>query len=339
MLGSESIREALQGAYDLIHGSDEMTGAYLSMQNACNLLEDALRYDASLAELLKKMQDTLYSMEAHRDEIRTARDAVAFEPQELEAAEERLNLLKTLVKKYGGSEAEALAYLERARRELDALHHAEERLEQLGRDYDIRLEAAVEAADRLHNQRRETAARFKSRIQEELAFLDMPHVAFEVAFAKGKLSATGYDQVEFLISANPGEPPKPIRKIASGGELSRIMLAIRNIIADSDAVGTLIFDEIDAGVSGRASEKIGRKLRQVSKGCQVLCVTHAAQIAAQADSHYSITKAVDGGRTYTQVHLLDREARVDALARIMGGAQLTPAILESAREMLEKTED
>ncbi|MDE6767148.1 MAG: DNA repair protein RecN, partial [Eubacterium sp.] len=193
-------------------------------------------------------------------------------------------------------------------------------------------------AQNLSDKRKAVAKDFEIKVKSELEFLDMPKLQFVVDFSKGKLSSTGFDKIEFLISTNPGEPPKPLSKIASGGELSRIMLAIKNILSYNDTIGTLIFDEIDTGVSGRASQKIGLKLKAVSKNTQVICVTHSAQIASNADSHFLIQKKFEYDKTFTKVTPLDFEARKYELARIMGGLEITDTLLNSAEELLKASQ-
>jgi DNA repair protein RecN (Recombination protein N) len=214
--------------------------------------------------------------------------------------------------------------------------NSDEEMERLNLEYDTALENTIKAADKLSNYRKQLAKQLENDVKEQLEFLDMPKIQFVVNFDKGNLSLNGYDKIEFLISTNVGEPAKPLAKIASGGELSRIMLAIKNIIARHDSVDTLIFDEIDTGVSGRASRKIGLKLKSVSEHTQVICVTHSAQIASVADNHLLIEKQYKDNRTYTSVTPLDRESRKLELARIMGGLEITDALLKSAEELLNE---
>ncbi len=266
--------------------------------------------------------------------IESKLSTIDYAPDELEQIESRLDVIYKMSSKYGENEEDILKYLEDAKEEKNSILYSDEELEKLTAQYDEYLDIAVNCAEKLHNSRVKTAKMFEKEVKEQLSFLDMANTEFVVQFSKGKLSSTGFDEIEFLISTNAGEPPKPLSKIASGGELSRIMLAIKNIIAKSDTVDTLIFDEIDTGVSGRASRKIGLKLRSVSKSCQVICVTHSAQIASNADKHLLIEKDVSNKRTYTKVTTLDFEQRKRELARIMGGIDITDNLLSSAEELL-----
>ena len=230
-----------------------------------------------------------------------------------------------------------LAYLENAVRERDSIVNSDEELEKLNVEYDKAYELTLKAAEALNAYRVSLAEKLQDDVCSELRFLDMPKIKFVVSIGRGKLSSSGFDSVEFLISTNPGEPPKPLAKIASGGELSRIMLAIKNIIAKNESVQTLIFDEIDTGVSGGTSRKIGLKLKSVSEHTQVICVTHSAQIASVADEHMLISKDYRNDRTYTSVTRLDYEQRKNELARIMGGLEITDSLLQSAEELLNNT--
>ena len=227
-----------------------------------------------------------------------------------------------------------LDFLAKAKLKRDSIVYSDEELEKLNAQYDTLFDRTVKLAQELSDSRKKIALAFEQQVKNELAFLDMPKMQFVVHFGKGNLSSNGFDKIEFLISTNAGEPPKPLSKIASGGELSRIMLAIKNILSYNDTIGTLIFDEIDTGVSGRASQKIGLKLKSVSNNTQVICVTHSAQIASNANQHFLIRKETIGDRTYTNVSPLDFEARKRELARIMGGLEITDTLLKSAEELL-----
>ena len=283
--------------------------------------------------------DLSYNVEAYTDEIRNAFDSLSYDPGDLERIEERLDQLYKLSRKYGETEEEMIAYLENAQKELDEIAFSEERTEALHGERRELVRKIKALAVTLSEVRRQSGELFTKQVEEELAYLDMPHVHFLVRHEQVKPGPNGADEIEFLISANPGEPPRPLAKIASGGELSRIMLAIKNVLSGSDEIGTLIFDEIDTGVSGRAAQKIALKLKQVSAGRQVICVTHLAQIAAQADCHLLIQKTVREEKTYTQVDALDFEGRKRELARIMGGMEeITPLQLQSAEELLRAAE-
>ena len=250
--------------------------------------------------------------------------------------DERLDLYYKFSNKYGRNEEEMLAFLENAKQKRNSILFADEELDRLNKEYDGLLNETVSLAEKLSNERKKVASDFEKNVKNELSFLDMPKMQFFVNFDKGNLSSTGFDKIEFMISANPGEPPKSLSKVASGGELSRIMLAIKSIISYNDTIGTLIFDEIDTGVSGRASQKIGLKLKSVSKNTQVICVTHSAQIASNANEHFLIQKKFDDNKTFTSVTPLDFEGRKSELARIMGGLEITDTLLQSAEELLNQ---
>lgn len=331
---SESIVAALHSALLYMDGSDEQPGVQSALGSMCGAVETASRYHPDLAQMATALYDTLYELEGHKDKIRSVLEQVEFDPKEQEAIEERLDLLHRFSVKYGGTEELILSFATTAKQQLDAIQSADEELARLTELYQLRLKETMALAEALSAERKKTAAVFEQNVKKELSFLDMPHVQFSVYFERGKLNHLGFDQISFLISTNPGEPLKGLNKIASGGELSRIMLAMKNIIAQGDSIGTLIFDEIDTGVSGSASRKIGEKLKSVSKNCQVLCVTHSAQIASFADRHLYISKEIKEDRTYTGVQILNFEERVKELARIMAGSSASESMLNSAREML-----
>lgn len=330
----ENIRSALMDAVYVLGGDDEFGG----ITGYLNDITAKLQQSESLNEPAENAAGILDSAEALKQDLENRLESLDIEPQELENIEARLDLLYKLSLKYGSTEEEMLSALEDMKKQRDEILFADKELERLSDEYDVLLEKAVNAAERLSEYRKKTAAKFEKEVCQSLSFLDMPSIKFIVDFKKGKLSSTGFDDISFYISTNPGEPPKPLSKIASGGELSRIMLAIKNIIAGHDTVGTLIFDEIDTGVSGRASRKIGLKLKSVSKDTQVICVTHSAQIASAADTHFLISKHVSDGRTFTDVKPLDFEGRKHELARIMGGLEISEAMLSSAEELLRSSD-
>ncbi len=330
----ENIRSALMDAVYVLGGDDEFGG----ITGYLNDITAKLQQSESLNEPAENAAGILDSAEALKQDLENRLESLDIEPQELENIEARLDLLYKLSLKYGSTEEEMLSGLEDMKKQRDEILFADKELERLSEEYDVLLEKAVNAAERLSEYRKKTAAKFEKEVCQSLSFLDMPSIKFIVDFQKGKLSSTGFDDISFYISTNPGEPPKPLSKIASGGELSRIMLAIKNIIAGHDTVGTLIFDEIDTGVSGRASRKIGLKLKSVSKDTQVICVTHSAQIASAADTHFLISKHVSDGRTFTDVKPLDFEGRKHELARIMGGLEISEAMLSSAEELLRSSD-
>lgn len=267
-------------------------------------------------------------------QIKDFMNEMDFDSLQIEKDEKRLSFLHDLYRKYGGSEQSTLLYLENAKRELEEIELSSEKIIELESKLDICSENLVKYGDALTASRKKAAKTFERNVCEVLSELDMPYVKFVVNFEKGKYTKTGCDNIEFLISANVGEPPKPLSKIASGGELSRIMLSIKSVLSGKDEIGTLIFDEIDTGISGRAAQKVGNQLRVVSDGKQVLCVTHLAQIAAKADSHFYIEKRAENNRTYTDISLLDFEGRKREIARIIGGT-ITEQNLKSAEEMLK----
>lgn len=334
MDSSEEAAMAYSSALEAVNGDDENPGAESLLQSA---LESVVRF----SELSPEIKKAAALLENAVDEIADAKSVIDgelsvldFDPREREEIEERLDELFRLGKKYGDGEEKMLAYLDNAKRKLNSIVNNEEELEKLNDEYDKAYADVLAAAEKLTALRKKTAQKFAEDVKNQLAYLDMPKINFTVDFKKGIMSSAGLDKIEFLISANPGEEPKPLVKIASGGELSRIMLGIKSILAYNDTVDTLIFDEIDTGVSGRASQKIGLKLKEVSKNTQVICVTHSAQIASNADSHFLISKDISGDRTFTSVTLLDRSQRRNELARIMGGLEITDAMLNSAEELL-----
>ena len=332
MQNSVKIIEALHIAHDLLQGTEESDGI-LSMldqtQEQFQMLE--VYYPQIKSD---RILDMRYELEEVRENLRDALSDAEMDPAELNRIEERLDLIFRLKRKYGGSVEEILAFKERAQQELDSIVHAEELQAKLEKEHGQSEARLIKLAKQLSEKRKSAAKQFEDQVCAELTFLDMPSVRFIVHAETGELDETGIDRMEFYISTNPGEPPKPIGKIASGGELSRIMLSLKNVIAEGDRVGTLIFDEVDTGVSGRAAQKIGRKLKQASAGRQIICVTHLAQVAAFADTHLLIAKTVRDGRTFTTVNALPQEERVQELARIMGGENLTPTVLASARELI-----
>ena len=329
---SVKIIEALHIAHDLLQGTEE-SDSILSMldqtQEQFQMLE--VYYPQIKSD---RILDMRYELEEVRENLRDALSDAEMDPAELDRIEERLDLIFRLKRKYGGSVEEILAFKERAQQELDSIVHAEELQAKLEKEHGQSEARLIKLAKQLSEKRKSAAKQFEDQVCAELTFLDMPSVRFIVHAETGELDETGIDRMEFYISTNPGEPPKPIGKIASGGELSRIMLSLKNVIAEGDRVGTLIFDEVDTGVSGRAAQKIGRKLKQASAGRQIICVTHLAQVAAFADTHLLIAKTVRDGRTFTTVNALPQEERVQELARIMGGENLTPTVLASARELI-----
>lgn len=331
--------EAYNAVLSTLSGDDENAGVKLSLASVANEIEKYSDVSDDTAKAYSLLQNIDDELETVKSLVENAAQSLDYDPDEKEKIEERLDQLYRLGKKYGGTEEAILENLEKFKAQRAAINTDEEELEKLTEEYDSSFDKVQKLAGELSDLRKQTALKFENDVKAQLEFLDMPKISFKVNFEKGILSSAGIDKIEFLISTNPGEPPKPLAKIASGGELSRIMLAIKNILAYNDTVDTLIFDEIDTGVSGRASVKIGMKLKSVSKNTQVITVTHSAQIAAFADTHFLIQKDYENERTYTKVTALDFENRKYELARIMGGLQITDALLEGAEEMLKNAEE
>lgn len=329
---SEDIIKSLNLAISVINGDDENIG----IEQACADVSRTLFKFDETKDVYDVFNDINDKLELAKDKAEALLLSIDFSPEEIEMIDEKLDLYYKFSNKYGQTEQEMLDYLEKAKEKRNSILFADEELNRLNEEYENLLNITVKLADKLSVERKKTAKIFEEKVKQELAFLDMPKMQFYVDFNKGNLSSTGYDKIEFLISANPGEPPKSLSKVASGGELSRIMLAIKNIISYNDTIGTLIFDEIDTGVSGRASQKIGLKLKSVSKNTQVICVTHSAQIASNADEHFLIQKKFNDNKTFTCVTPLDFEGRKQELARIMGGLEITDTLLQSAEELLNQ---
>ena len=332
---AEKLSDAINEGVECLYGGDDSDGAASLMTQAERALARIARYDETLAELHERVKDLMYQVQDAADGLIDARDSFAYSADELERIENRLDIIHRLRRKYGATCSDILDYLDRAKKELDEIEFADDHMEQLKKKLKKAEVDAFFAAQKLRASRKEAAEYLSSRILEELAQLDMPRVQFECVFTEIDLAPNGADAVAFYMSANAGEALKPMSKVASGGELARIMLAMKNVLAEKDSVNTLIFDEVDTGVSGRAAQKVAEKLRSVAKSKQVLCVTHLPQIAALANTHLLIAKAERDGRTYTSVTPLDIEGRKRELARIIGGANITETTLKSAEEMLK----
>lgn len=333
---SEKIIGNVNEAYALLNGADEMSGALEQIKMSARQLDSVSQYYSALDENAEKLREIGYLIEDVQDRLTSVMDELEYDPQYAQAVEDRLDYLNRLSRKYGETEEEMLDFCEKCKKERQDIELSDERLIQLEAEEKKQYEYVVSLAEKLTQSRKTTGVDFSEKVRDELVFLDMPNVVFAVDIRPCALNENGADEVEFLISPNLGEAPKPMAKIASGGELSRIMLAIKNVLSDKDGTETLIFDEIDAGVSGRAASKLGKKLAAVSDGRQVICVTHLAQIAAQADHHFEISKASHDGKTYTSVTPLDFDGRKRELARIIGGEEITQAQLDMAAEMLTK---
>lgn len=334
---SERLAQQFQLARTLLDGEEE-GGVLSAMAQISSALLDAKRYLPSAESLSDRFQNLEYELQDCSAELSRTAELLDYDPAELEQIEDRLDFLYRLSLKYGETEEDMLSYLENCRAELQNIELSDERLAKLNEQYENAKEEAIRLAKLLSAQRKKAASRFIESVKKELQFLNMPGVSFEVEQERCPLNATGCDKIQFLLSTNPGEPPKPVAKIASGGELSRIMLAIKSVLAGKDEVDTLIFDEVDTGISGSAAQKVGLKLRQAAEGHQVICVTHLAQIAALAQNHLLIQKKQQQDRTFTEITPLDTEGRANELARIMGGFPVTELMLENAREMLRLAE-
>ena len=331
---SEKIADGMNDAVENIYGSDDADGAAAMLATAERALARIAKFSDQIASLHEKAADLMYQVQDLAEEVRDARDDLAYSADELEEIESRLDVIHKLRRKYGVTCADILEYLEKAKKELDEIEFADDHLEKLKKKLSKAEKTAWEAAKTLRENRKETAVSMSERILTELAQLDMPRVQFSCQFTELELTPNGADAVAFYMSANAGEALKPMSKVASGGELARIMLAMKNVLAERDHVNTLIFDEVDTGVSGRAAQKVAEKLRAVAEHKQVLCVTHLPQLAALANTHLLIAKAEREGRTYTTVTPLDIEGRKRELARIIGGTNITETTLKSAEEML-----
>ena len=332
---SEKFMSAIQGAVWNLSGGDEGGGAVSGLREAAAAISGAKNLDEQFGQLYERLEN-LYS-EAYdvAETLRDLRDSFDFSPQELDELEGRADKLYRLKKKYGPTVEDMIAYLEQSREELDQIAFASDTAARLEKQLEKDRQKVLKAAGTLSQARKEAAKRLEARIQEELRQLDMPKVRFSIRFGEKEPDALGSDVVRFLMSANLGEELRPIHKVASGGELARIMLALKNVLAENELIGTLVFDEVDTGVSGRAAQKVAAKLAQVSRRKQVLCVTHLPQLAAMADAHFSVEKGEKAGRTFTRVLRLDREQRKGELARLTGGEQITAAMLAGAEELLD----
>ena len=331
---AEKLSDGISAASEALYGGEETDGAAALLAEAERELARLSRYTDAYSELHDKVADLMYQVKDAAEELLSARDDLSYSDGELDQIESRLDTIHKLRRKYGASCADILTYLQQAKKELDEIEFADDHLEKLNKKLLKAEKAAWDAAYALRDQRIAAAERLSARILTELAQLDMPRVQFSCEFTELALTANGADAVAFYMSANAGEALKPMSKVASGGELARIMLAMKNVLAEKDQVATLIFDEVDTGVSGRAAQRVAEKLKSVAKHKQVLCVTHLPQLAALADTHLLIAKAERDGRTYTTVTPLDIEGRKRELARIIGGANITETTLKSAEEML-----
>ena len=331
---AQTVTEQLNIAYAALSGAEDAPGAGEMLGSAATALESISSLSEDFAPLAEQMSGLYYTARDAASDIADILARCEFDPQALDAVEERLDLIYRMKQKYGGDVQDILAYLDAATAELDGIETGAQRLDELYDRQAALYDKAKALADALTQTRLEAFKRFNAQITDALRFVNMPGIRFTLSHKKGPLAGSGQDSVEFNISTNPGEEPKPLAKIASGGELSRIMLAVKSALADKDDIGTVIYDEIDTGVSGLAAGRIGEKLKQTAQGRQVICITHTAQIAAQADNHLLIRKNVSEDRTYTEIDALSGEGRVQELARMISGDKITELALANAREML-----
>ena len=331
---AEKLSDGINAAVECLYGGDDTDGAASLLSEAERELARLSRYTDAFSTLHDKVADLMYQVQDAAEEVRDARDDLSYSADELEQIECRLDVIHRLRRKYGVTCADILEFQEKAKQELDEIEFADDHLERLKKKLQKAESAAWDAAEKLRSSRKDAAQRLSARILTELSQLDMPRVRFSCEFTQLDLTANGADAVAFYMSANAGEALKPMSKVASGGELARIMLAMKNVLAEQDQVNTLIFDEVDTGVSGRAAQKVAEKLRSVARNKQVLCVTHLPQIAAMGDTHMLIAKTERDGRTYTSVTPLDHAGRMREVARIIGGANITETTLKNAEEML-----
>lgn len=331
---SEKLSQGLEEASEALLGGDDSDGAAALLAQAAYALSRIARYSDDYTGFQERLTDLKYQVQDIADEVRDSLDELSYSADELETIEARLDIIHRLRRKYGADCDEILAYLDKAKKELDEIEFADDRVEQLKKKLAKQEKQAWDAALALRKNRQEQGTVMAEKILSELSQLDMPRVQFQCRFRETELTSEGADAVAFYLSANAGEDLKPLSKVASGGELARIMLSMKNVLAEKDAVDTLIFDEVDTGVSGRAAQRIAEKLKSLASHKQVLCVTHLPQLAALADTHMLIAKSEHDGRTYTTVTPLDRKGRAMELARIIGGTNITETTLKSAEEML-----
>ena len=334
LLNGEKLSAAVNDAVLSLNGNEDSQGAVELLDDALSRLAGVIRFDDGLSGPHDKLRELNFALSDLSEELRDYRDRLGYSEEEIDEIGERLDLIHKLKRKYGSNCSEMLDFLSKARAELDDIIFADEKLKQAEKAHAAAVAEATEIALHLRQVRQNAAAAMEQRVCAELAELNMPNVQFLCEFTEIPLGPEGLDCLRFLMSANLGEALKPLSKVASGGELARIMLALKNVMAANDRISAMIFDEVDAGVSGRAAQKVAEKLRKVAEGRQVLCVTHLPQIAALADYHLLIQKKERQGRTYTDVTALDRAGRIDELARLIGGAEITEITRKSAAEML-----
>ena len=335
MMHAKKIASAITAAKAALDGDESFDGVLSTLTAITASLQDSEPYLPALNPIIQKLHELSYGLEDVSEALREQESQIEFDASELLEIETRLDLLYRLSIKYGQTTEEMLAFLEQCRQELNQINHSEETLIQLNETYEILKEKAIQLAKTLSDKRKKTAEQFTKKVKHELQFLNMPGIEFQVEQERIPLNSNGCDKIQFLLSVNPGEPAKPIAKIASGGELSRIMLAIQTVLSSHDDLDTMIFDEVDTGISGSAAQKVGLKLHEVSKHAQVICITHLAQIACLADYHLQIQKQVTDKKTYTQVIPLSKDGQTKEIARMIGGEAITPLLLQNAQEMID----
>lgn len=337
---SEKILRSLYKASAILDGDGDMeTSVIRGLDEVNNEIINTSKFYSDAEELADRTSNAYYELQDISSEIQNIISDIGVDPQRIDEIEERLDIIYKLSKKYGPDEEDILQFLEDAKKRFRELNDYSSNRIQLSRDYELLLDEAKKKAQIISDIRMKTAAVFVKDVEKEMAYLEMPHVKLVVDRKECELNKRGFDEIEFLFSVNPGEEPKPVSKIASGGELSRMMLAIKTVLSKNDFIQTLIFDEIDTGISGSSAEKVGLKLKQISKDKQVMCVTHQAQIAALADTHFLISKDIDNDRTYTSVKELDFDGRVKEVARIIDGVSVTNTAIEHAKQLICKDKE
>ena len=334
---AEQLTELFSHCHEILAGNDEHAGVISQLNEAASDLEAVKRYIEGFSQSAEAVRNYQYELDDLSERLREQLEELDFNPRELDEIEDRLETIAKLKKKYGSSISEILAFGEEAAQQLADIEGFEQDASVLAAELAEAEDTAQKLSAALTDARRDAAERLTRAVEQELHELDMPHARMDVSFSAKSLSEDGGDAVEFLLSVNPGEALKPLSKIASGGEMSRIMLGIKGVLSGREEIGTLIFDEIDAGISGRAASKVGAKLRAAARGRQIICVTHLAQVAAYGEHHLLIEKEISDGRTFTEIKPLDEQGRVAELARIMNGEPITPLALENARELLANT--
>lgn len=332
---SEKIVKALTKIQSIVDGSYESEGVLQRVDDASSEMISLSKIYPDISDLSDRLSNSYYELQDISSEVSNKLSDIGLDPNRLEEIEERLDIIYKLSKKYGPTEEDILNFLEDSKKRLKELNEYSYNKEKLRDRYNELLKIATEKATEISNIRKTESSRFTELVEKEMAFLEMPNVKLVVRQDKTELTSSGFDEIEFLFSVNPGEPPKPVSKIASGGELSRMMLAIKTVLAKNEFIDTLIFDEIDTGISGSAAERVGQKLQQISSDKQVMCVTHQSQIAALADNHLLISKEVIDDRTYTSVTSLDYDGKVKELARIIDGVEVTNTAIEHAKQLLK----